>query len=81
MVQISDRANLSSKKTLKAFFPPTGLNGLSNEKRGDYYGVAASWSTEKRLSLGFALLYRAFKIFLFEGERQLRPLDLKAARK
>ena len=54
---------------------------MSNEKRGDYYGVAASWSTEKRLSLGFALLYRAFKIFLFEGERQLRPLDLKAARK
>ena len=54
---------------------------MTNEKKGDFYGVAYSWSSDKRLSLGFALLYRSFKIFLFEGERQLRPLDLKTNRK
>ena len=59
----------------------SGLAKLTNEKRGDFYGVAYSWSSDKRLSLGFALLYRSFKIFLFEGERQLRPLDLKTNRK
>ena len=59
----------------------SGLAKLTNEKRGDFYGVAYSWSSDKKLSLGFALLYRSFKIFLFEGERQLRPLDLKTNRK
>ncbi len=58
-----------------------GLSKLTNEKRGDYYGPAAGWSHDKQLSLGFGLLYRAFKIYVFEGERQLRPLDLKVNKK
>ena len=54
-----------------------GLNNLSNVLPGDYYGPAAGWSAEKKLLLGTFLLYRAFKIFLQEGERQIRPVDLK----
>ena len=60
-----------------AMIDALGLDNLSNARPGDYYGPAASWSPQKRLQLGTFLLYRAFKIFLQEGERQIRPVDLK----
>ena len=52
-------------------------NCLTNVKKGDFYGVASEWSEEARSTYGYALLFRAFKIFINEGERQLRPLDLR----
>ncbi|XP_029906050.1 uncharacterized protein LOC115358288 [Myripristis murdjan] len=50
-----------------------GLNMLTNQKRGDYYGLVSNWPVKRRRELGVHLLYRAMQIFLAEGERQLRP--------
>ena len=50
---------------------------LSNVKPGDYYGSAAEWDPTRKLQLGTFLLFKAFRIFLQEGERQIRPVDLK----
>lgn len=55
----------------------SGLPRLTNRKRGDYYGRAASWPQKKKREMGVFLLQRALKILLSEGERQLRPEDLK----
>lgn len=54
-----------------------GLKMLTNQKRGDYYGVVSTWSVRKKRELGVHLLYRAMQIFLAEGERQLRPADIR----
>ncbi|XP_044276980.1 ankyrin repeat and LEM domain-containing protein 1 isoform X2 [Varanus komodoensis] len=53
-----------------------GLKMLTNQKKGDYYGVAANWPMKQRRRLGIYLLHRAMQIFLAEGERQLRPADI-----
>ncbi|XP_078280008.1 uncharacterized protein LOC144607202 [Rhinoraja longicauda] len=53
-----------------------GLEMLTNRKRGDYYGVATTWSQRRRRQLGALMLRRAMDIFLAEGERQLRPADV-----
>ncbi|KAG9350718.1 hypothetical protein JZ751_024607 [Albula glossodonta] len=55
-----------------------GLKMLTNQKRGDYYGIVATWPLKRRRELGIHLLYRAMQIFLAEGERQLRPADIRA---
>ncbi|KAL2089772.1 hypothetical protein ACEWY4_014460 [Coilia grayii] len=55
-----------------------GLKMLTNKKRGDYYGVASTWAAKRKRELGVHLLYRAMQIFLAEGERQLRPADIRA---
>ncbi|XP_051828073.1 ankyrin repeat and LEM domain-containing protein 1 isoform X2 [Antechinus flavipes] len=55
-----------------------GTQVLSNQKKGHYYGVAASWPAPRRRRLGVHLLHRALAIFLAEGERQLRPPDIQA---
>ena len=60
-----------------SYEPFTGIRNLTNAKPGDYYGPAREWPPENQLKLGTFLLYRAFKIFLQEGERQIRPVDLK----
>ncbi|ROL52979.1 Ankyrin repeat and LEM domain-containing protein 1 [Anabarilius grahami] len=54
-----------------------GLKMLTNQKRGDYYGVVSTWSVRRKRELGVHLLYRAMQIFLAEGERQLRPADIR----
>lgn len=54
-----------------------GLKMLTNQKRGDYYGVVSTWSVQRKRELGVHLLYRAMQIFLAEGERQLRPADIR----
>ncbi|XP_077188084.1 ankyrin repeat and LEM domain-containing protein 1 [Paroedura picta] len=54
-----------------------GLRMLTNQKRGNYYGLVAGWPMKRRRSLGVYLLHRAMKIFLAEGERQLRPTDIR----
>ncbi len=54
-----------------------GLKMLTNQKRGDYYGVVSTWPVRRKRELGVHLLYRAMQIFLAEGERQLRPADIR----
>lgn len=54
-----------------------GVGNLTNIKRGDYYGVAKSWTMRQRKQLGVLLLYKAMHIFLAEGESQLRPDDIQ----
>lgn len=54
-----------------------GLKMLTNQKRGDFYGVVSNLPVKKKRELGVHLLYRAMQIFLAEGERQLRPLDIR----
>ncbi|XP_037104988.1 ankyrin repeat and LEM domain-containing protein 1 [Syngnathus acus] len=54
-----------------------GLKMLTNLKRGDFYGVVSNWQLKKKRELGVHLLYRALQIFLAEGERQLRPADIR----
>ncbi|XP_050960200.1 ankyrin repeat and LEM domain-containing protein 1 isoform X2 [Labeo rohita] len=54
-----------------------GLKMLTNQKRGDYYGVVSTWPVRRKRELGAHLLYRAMQIFLAEGERQLRPADIR----
>lgn len=50
---------------------------LTNQKKGNYYGVVAGWPMKRRRCLGVHLLHRAMQIFLAEGERQLRPTDIR----
>ena len=52
----------------KFCFLLSGLNNLTNEKKGDYYGAASCWSSNKKLRLGHSLLFRAFQMYLLEGE-------------
>ncbi|XP_044055217.1 ankyrin repeat and LEM domain-containing protein 1 [Siniperca chuatsi] len=54
-----------------------GLKMLTNQKRGDFYGVVSNWQVKRKRELGIHLLYRAMQIFLAEGERQLRPADIR----
>ncbi|XP_051025726.1 ankyrin repeat and LEM domain-containing protein 1 isoform X2 [Acomys russatus] len=55
-----------------------GIQTLTNQKQGHYYGVVAHWPTPRRRRLGVHLLQRALLVFLAEGERELRPQDIQA---
>ncbi|KAM4888103.1 ankyrin repeat and LEM domain-containing protein 1 [Thomomys bottae] len=57
-----------------------GIQRLTNQKQGHYYGVVASWPPARRRRLGVHLLHRALLVFLAEGERELRPQDIQAYR-
>ncbi|NXP47394.1 ANKL1 protein, partial [Heliornis fulica] len=57
-----------------------GLPTITNQRKGNCYGVAASWAAERRRRLGVHMLHRAMRIFLAEGERQLRPDDIQGGR-
>lgn len=59
-----------------AMIDALGLKHLCNVKKGNYYGEAQDWSTEKKKQLGVILLKRACSIFMAEGETQIRPYDL-----
>jgi len=52
-----------------------GLTRLTNQKKGDFYGVCSSWPDSRRQQLGIFLLKKAMKIFLQDGERQIKPTD------
>jgi hypothetical protein len=60
-----------------AMIEAVGLDNLTNSRPGDWYGPAADWDQDRKQQLGVFLLFRAFKIFLQEGERQIRPVDLR----
>lgn len=53
-----------------------GLESLTNQKRGTYYGDTKSWTRQKQNKLGVLLLYKAMKVFRIQEENQLRPNDL-----
>ncbi|NXN10803.1 ANKL1 protein, partial [Indicator maculatus] len=57
-----------------------GLQTITNQRQGNSYGAAARWPAERRRRLGVHLLHRAMRIFLAEGERQLRPADIQGGR-
>ncbi|NXF89171.1 ANKL1 protein, partial [Eubucco bourcierii] len=57
-----------------------GLQTITNQRQGHSYGAAARWAGERRRRLGVHLLHRAMRIFLAEGERQLRPADIQGGR-
>uniref|UniRef100_A0A8C3C3Q1 Ankyrin repeat and LEM domain containing 1 n=1 Tax=Cairina moschata TaxID=8855 RepID=A0A8C3C3Q1_CAIMO len=57
-----------------------GLQTITNQRKGNCYGAAASWPPERRRRLGVHMLHRAMRIFLAEGERQLRPADIQGGR-
>ncbi|XP_075031192.1 ankyrin repeat and LEM domain-containing protein 1 [Calonectris borealis] len=57
-----------------------GLQTITNQRKGNCYGVAASWPAARRRRLGVHMLHRAMRIFLAEGERQLRPADIQGGR-
>ncbi|XP_025837623.1 uncharacterized protein LOC108735333 isoform X1 [Agrilus planipennis] len=59
-----------------AMISALGLSNLENNKGGEFYGVAATWSTQKKEMYGVFLLHKALSIFLHEGERQLSPKDI-----
>ncbi|XP_023226431.1 ankyrin repeat and LEM domain-containing protein 1-like isoform X1 [Centruroides sculpturatus] len=53
-----------------------GLDNITNQRRGEYYGIAESWSMTDKKKFGYYLLYRAASIFLHEGERPLFKDDI-----
>ncbi|XP_057609042.1 ankyrin repeat and LEM domain-containing protein 1-like [Chionomys nivalis] len=55
-----------------------GIQTLTNQKQGHYYGEAAYWPPTKWRRLGVYLLHRALLVFLAEGEGELRPQDIQA---
>uniref|UniRef100_A0A8C8TWA7 Ankyrin repeat and LEM domain containing 1 n=1 Tax=Peromyscus maniculatus bairdii TaxID=230844 RepID=A0A8C8TWA7_PERMB len=55
-----------------------GIQTLTNQRQGHYYGEVASWPPTQRRRLGVHLLHRALQVFLAEGERELRPQDIQA---
>ncbi|XP_036065341.1 ankyrin repeat and LEM domain-containing protein 1 [Onychomys torridus] len=55
-----------------------GIQTLTNQKQGHYYGEVAYWPPTQRRRLGVHLLHRALLVFLAEGERELRPQDIQA---
>lgn len=59
-----------------AIIEAIGLENLTNLKKGEYYGVAKSFSMRQKRQLGIALISRALRIFLAEGESQLLPFDI-----
>ncbi|VTJ73130.1 Hypothetical predicted protein [Marmota monax] len=55
-----------------------GIQKLTNQKQGHYYGVVADWPHHRRQRLGVHLLHRALLVFLAEGQRELWPQDIQA---
>lgn len=59
-----------------AIIEAIGINVLTNQKKGEYYGVAKNFSMRQKRQLGIGLLHRAMNIYLAEVESQLLPYDL-----
>lgn len=59
-----------------AMIDALGIERLGNCKGGEYYGIAATWSLQQKQEFGRYLLYKALRILLHEGERQLFPQNL-----
>uniref|UniRef100_A0A5S6R629 LEM domain-containing protein n=1 Tax=Trichuris muris TaxID=70415 RepID=A0A5S6R629_TRIMR len=55
-----------------------GLKNLTNEKRGEFYGPASSWPSDRKRSLGALLLHKAVQIFILEGQRCFHEHDVES---
>ena len=53
-----------------------GLANLTNAVAGTFYGLVARWGRKTQRKLGAFLLYKAFHIFLQEGEREIKTSDI-----
>lgn len=56
--------------------PPSGLSHLTNQVRGVSYGAAKRWQPALRRKFGVFLLYRAMKVLLADGLREIHPRHL-----
>ena len=54
-----------------------GVQNLRQRKLGDEYGEAASWNSARKEKLGTYMLFKAFRMYLDEGEIQILHSDLK----
>lgn len=59
-----------------AIIDALGLPHLTNCKRGDYYGPSKHWTMKEKKYFGIALLFKAMRMYLAEGESRLSPSDL-----
>jgi len=59
-----------------AMIDAIGLQHLTNMKKGNYYGETVEWMPEMKRKLGVILLKKACDIFIAEGERQIKPVDI-----
>ncbi|XP_066599702.1 ankyrin repeat and LEM domain-containing protein 1 homolog [Prorops nasuta] len=59
-----------------AMIDALNIDNLDNCKKGDYYGVMATWNLNEKAKFGRYLLYKAQKIFINEGERLIFPDSL-----
>lgn len=72
--------NISGKEALTRealMIEAIGLDNLTNVVKGTIK-IRMTWNDHKRKLLGTLLLWKAFSIYLNEGERQLRREDLNA---
>ena len=58
-----------------------GINNLTNQVHGKYYGSSLTWSKKQKQTVGAGMLVKAFYILLQEGENQLLPGDLRCKTK
>lgn len=58
-----------------AIIETLGIHNLTNVKKGEFYGVSTCYTMRQKRQMGIALLFRALKIYLAEGESQLKPCD------
>ena len=54
-----------------------GVQNLRQRKLGDEYGESASWNSSRKEKLGTYMLFKAFRMFLDEGEIQILSSDMK----
>lgn len=60
-----------------AMISALSLENITNMKGGEFYGCSVTWTQRQKRVFGALSLYKAMKIFLMEGERQIFPNDVK----
>ena len=53
-----------------------GLNRLTNQISGSYYGISKQWNMGKKRNMGIYFLKEALQIFKGEGEKQIFPNNI-----
>jgi ankyrin repeat and LEM domain-containing protein 1 len=59
-----------------AMIDAIGLKHLTNAQKSNYYACTSVWPLSKKKQLGVLLLKKACNIFISEGERQIKPIDI-----
>jgi hypothetical protein len=55
-----------------------GLTHLTNQQRGQVYGIACSWPRIQLQKMGIYYLHRAFQILLIEGLSEIQFRNFKS---